>query len=237
MTDTSRPDAHLPVSSARQVLDDMLARATASSGRAWVALDLDGTLFDNRPRTLAILQAFGMSKRHEVPELMPAIAQLGIHDLQYSPAAAVHKLGLPHTQLPDQFMAFWRDRFFTNAWQAVDTVEPGSVAFAHALVDAGVGVVYLTGRDRPGMMAGVLQSLDMHGFPLMTAQTQVVLKPNFAMADVEFKRGALAELGKNGPVVGLVDNEPPIVNMALETVPDLVSVRIDRKSTRLNSSH
>jgi hypothetical protein len=228
MTDTSRPDAHLPVSSAREVLDAMLARAKSSPGRAWVALDLDGTLFDNRPRTLAILQAFGMSKRHEVPELGSAIAQLGIHDLQYSPAAAVHKLGLPQAQLPDQFMAFWRERFFTNAWQAVDTVEPGAVAFAHALVDAGVGVVYLTGRDRPGMMGGVLQSLDMHGFPLMTAQTQVVLKPSFAMADVEFKRGALAELGKNGPVVGLVDNEPPIVNMALETVPDLVSVRICR---------
>ena len=63
MTDTSRPDDHLPVSSARAVLDDMLGLARASNGRAWVALDLDGTLFDNRPRTLAILQ------RSEEPRL------------------------------------------------------------------------------------------------------------------------------------------------------------------------
>ncbi len=224
----SAPQPHLPVATARQLLDALLLRAKGAPVRPWVALDLDGTLFDNRPRTLAILRAFALSLREEVPELQQAVQDVRIEQLQYSPSQAVAALGLPHEDLPNRFMAFWRDRFFTNAWQALDAVEDGAAAFAHALVDADLGVVYLTGRDRPGMMAGVLHGLDVHGFPLMTAQTQVVLKPSFAMGDIEFKRQALGQLTRNGAVLGLVDNEPGIVNMALELVPDLLGVRICR---------
>lgn len=225
---SSGPDPRLPVTTARDVLTAWIAAASTHRQRAWVALDLDGTLFDNRPRTLAILRAFGMARRDHAPELLPAIQGLSLDDMHYSPGQAVDALGLPHANLSEAFVQFWRERFFTNAWQALDGVELGAVAFAHALVEAGLGVVYLTGRDRPGMLQGVLQSLDAHGFPLATAQTQLVLKPNFQMADLLFKRDALAELGRNGPVVGLVDNEPGIVNMAIEEVPGLVGVRMCR---------
>lgn len=225
---SATPDPHLPVATAREVLDLMVAAGATQDRRAWVALDLDGTLFDNRPRTMAILRAFGMSRRKQLPDLLPAVQQLSLDDLHYSPGQAVDALGLPHAKLSEEFVQFWRDRFFTNAWQALDKVEDGAVTFAHALLDAGLGVIYLTGRDRPGMMQGVLQSLDSHGFPLMSAATQVVLKPDFQMADVAFKREALTALRRNGAIVGLVDNEPGIVNMALEELPDLVSVRMCR---------
>lgn len=225
---TAAPDPHLPVSTAREVLDRLVDRARGLPHRAWVALDLDGTLFDNRPRTLAILRSFGMTRRDLLPDLLPAIQRLSLDDLHYSPGQAIDALGLPHDNLSQDFVDFWRERFFTNAWQAVDAVEIGAVGFAHALVQAGLGVVYLTGRDRPGMLAGVVQALDGHGFPLATASTQLVLKADFAMADLLFKRDALADLGRNGPIVGLVDNEPGIVNMALQEVPGIVAVRMCR---------
>ena len=214
--------------SAKSVLDHLVAAAAHSTTRAWVALDMDGTLFDNRPRTLAILHSFAMTYRLSLPELLPAVNKLTVDDLHYTPSQAVDALGLPVSDLGEKFVDFWRQRFFTNSVQALDHVEPGAAEFAHRLVDAGLGVVYLTGRDRPGMMHGVLQSLDAHGFPLMSAQTQVVLKPDFHMDDVAFKRVALAELKKNGPLVGLIDNEPGIVNMALDVLPDMLCVRIIR---------
>jgi len=62
------PAPHLPVSSARDVLDALVAAAALRGDRrAWVALDLDGTLFDNRPRTLTILRAYGLSQRLAAP--------------------------------------------------------------------------------------------------------------------------------------------------------------------------
>ncbi len=224
---------HVPLLSARQVLDRLLAAAHAQSQRAqgrraWVALDMDGTLFDNRPRTLAILHSFAMSHREVLPELLTRVQQLKLDDLHYAPSQAIDALGVARPELGAQFTAYWRDRFFTNSFQPLDHVEPGAVELAHRLVDAGLGVVYLTGRDRPGMMHGVLQSLDAHGFPLMTPQSQVVLKPDFHHDDIAFKREALAELAKNGPVVGLIDNEPGIVNMALEVLPETLCVRILR---------
>lgn len=219
---------HSPVMSAKSVLEVLVNAAAKSPGRSWVALDMDGTLFDNRPRTLAILHAFAMTYRTSLPELLPAVNSLTVDDLHYTPSQAVDALGLPVLDLGEQFVQFWRQRFFTNSTQALDHVEPGAAEFAHRLVDAGLGVVYLTGRDRPGMMHGVLQSLDAHGFPLMSAQSQVVLKPDFHMDDVAFKRMALAELKKNGPIVGLIDNEPGIVNMALDVIPEMMCVRILR---------
>ena len=189
---------------------------------------MDGTLFDNRPRTLAILHSFAMSHREALPQLLTAVQKLTLDDLHYTPSQAIDALELPQKDLGERFVHFWRDRFFTNSFQPLDHVEPGAAEFAHRLVDAGLGVVYLTGRDRPGMMHGVLQSLDAHGFPLMSPQTQVVLKPDFTHDDVAFKREALGELAKNGPLVGLIDNEPGIVNMALETLPDMLCVRILR---------
>jgi phosphoglycolate phosphatase-like HAD superfamily hydrolase len=225
---TAAPDPRLPVTTAREVLQALVARGQAEPQRAWVALDLDGTLFDNRPRTLAILRAFAMARREHMPDLLPAIQRLSLDDLHYSPGQAVDALGLPHANLSEAFVQFWQERFFTNAWQALDAVETGAVAFAHALVQAGLGVVYLTGRDRPGMLQGVMQALDGHGFPLATAMAQVVLKPDFRTTDLLFKREALTELQRNGPVVGLIDNEPAIVNMAMEELPGLVGVRICR---------
>ena len=224
---------HVPTFSARQVLARLLADATVQSAqnhsrRAWVALDMDGTLFDNRPRTLAILHGFAMSHRTALPELLHAVRGLSVDDLHYTPSQAIDALGLPHPGLGEQFSRYWRERFFTNSFQPLDHVEPGAADLAHRLVDAGLGVVYLTGRDRPGMMHGVLQSLDAHGFPLMCPQSQVVLKPDFHHDDVAFKREALAELAKNGPIVGLIDNEPAIVNMALEVLPTTLCVRIQR---------
>ena len=222
------PASHVPVRSAREVLDTLLAAARPHDRRAWVALDLDGTLFDNRPRTLAILRAFGLSRRHAEPDLLRAIEAVVATDVAYSPAAVVRSLGLAHEPCAEAFVTFWRERFFTNAFQALDHVEDGAAEFATHLTDAGLGVVYLTGRDRPGMLAGVVSALDSHGFPLATPQSMVVLKEDFHTADVAFKRRALAELGRNGPVVGLVDNEPGIVNMAIESVPGLLGVRMCR---------
>ncbi|MSP91299.1 MAG: HAD family hydrolase [Myxococcales bacterium] len=222
------PESHVPVHSARAVLDTLVAAAHGRDGRTWVALDLDGTLFDNRPRTLAILRAFGLSRRHADPGLLGAIEALSPADVPYSPAAVVRSLGPDHAPLAEAFVTFWRERFFTNAFQALDHVEDGAAAFATHLTDAGLGVVYLTGRDRPGMLAGVVGALDSHGFPLATAQTMVVLKEDFATPDVAFKQRALAQLGRNGPVLGLIDNEPGIVNMAIETVPGLLGVRMCR---------
>lgn len=225
--------AHAPLVSAQNVLQRILAAAELESQRShgrrsWVALDMDGTLFDNRPRTLAILHGFAMTHREQLPQLLTAVQTLSLDDLHYTPSQAVDALNLPDKDLGERFVQYWRQRFFTNSFQPLDHVEPGAAEFAHRLVDAGLGVVYLTGRDRPGMMHGVLQSLDAHGFPLMTPQTQVVLKPDFHHDDVSFKREALAELAKNGPLVGLIDNEPGIVNMALEVLPEMLCVRILR---------
>ena len=224
---------HAPLLSAQRVLDLLVAaaaRPTAATGRerAWVALDMDGTLFDNRPRTLAILHSFAMAHRQALPELLAAVQKLTLDDLHYAPAQAIDALNLPEPDLGERFVSYWRQRFFTNSYQALDHVEAGAAEFAHRLVDAGLGVVYLTGRDRPGMMHGVLQSLDVHGFPLMSPQTQVVLKPDFHSDDIAFKREALRELAKNGHLVGLIDNEPGIVNMALAAMPTMHCVRILR---------
>lgn len=114
-----------------------------------------------------------------------------------------------------EFKQFWQACFFTDEWQKHDEPAPGAVAFVHALLESGIHIVYLTGRDILNMRHGVVDALLTHGFPMLEAGTSLVCKPTFQDNDKGFKARVVDQLVlQHFNLVALVDNEPPIVNMA-----------------------
>lgn len=185
--------------------------------------DLDGTLYENRPRTLRILHAVAASLESEHHDDATAILALSWQDLLYRVEDTLRPRGVSEVVI-DRCTEAWRKRFFTDAACADDIPQRGAVRFVRACYDRGATVVYLTGRDIPGMLVGTVRTLRDDGFPIGVPRTELVLKPTFEEPDTTFKQSTFDALDELGAVVATFENEPGNANMFLERWPSAYSV-------------
>lgn len=192
-----------------------------------VVFDLDGTLMDNRPRTLAILRELAQELRQESHSSADRIAAAEAAELAYLLGDSMKKLGIEHPELVDRAESFWKARFFSDHYLKHDIAIEGSVDFAKACYEAGAVLVYFTGRDLPLMGIGSFQSLRDLGFPIGIVGTELVCKPDATIPDELFKRAEGPKLRRVGRVVAAFDNEPGNCNAFLEMNPDADVVFVD----------
>ena len=207
-----------PVESVR--LSPVLAERLAGCGsRVPLALlDVDLTLIENAPRTRALFADF--CRRH-CPELESRAWSM---PLAFSVARNAATLGIPE-ELRVEAFEHWKRTFFAPEYLVHDNALDGAVAAVHALITAGITVVYLTARPSR-LAAATAQSFQVLGFPLGVAQTLLVTKHPESMADQDFKQHALAWLGRLGEPVLVADNEPAHVNAMHAHFPGALAVHV-----------
>ncbi len=200
--------------------DDVLAACVARAEPSKLAiLDLDGCLFDTRPRQLQILRAY--AERYDQPSLHAITsAHFTDRDLARTLAAAGCDPGLAPAITP-----FWWANFFDPELLAADAPLPGARRFVAALHDRGARIAYLTGRHTT-MADATRRALTRFGFPL-DARAELVHKEDAAEADEAFKARALDRLDTWGEVVVAFDNEPVNVNLFADRWPGATSVWVD----------
>jgi hypothetical protein len=196
------------------------------SERPVVLFDLDGTLYDNRPRTLRILHAFAAQLPPQHARDARAILALPYTELRYRIDDTLGPLGVAPSVI-EAAAAAWRVRFFSDAACSDDIPVAGAVAFVRACWERGATVVYLTGRDVPGMLLGTSRTLRDDGFPLAVPRVELVMKPSFEEGDVVFKERLLEPLSDLGRVVGAFDNEPANCNLFRARWPEAHTALID----------
>ena len=196
-----------------------------------MVFDLDGTLMDNRPRTVAILREFALRCRQLDPELARRLEGARPQDLAYLLTDSLERLGAHRTELVAEMHSFWRERFFADSHLLHDIALAGAVEFARSCYDAGAILVYLTGRDLPLMGMGTFASLRDLNFPIGIPGTELVLKPDAAMPDEAFKRLVAPDLARVGHVIAAFDNEPANCNVMLAHYPDAQVVFVDTQHT------
>lgn len=210
---------------AKRALNDVIARCRAEKERGIapvVVFDLDHTLFDNGPRTWEILTEYANLKGND--ELRRRLDGLDRTGLPYLLSDTLARVGLDDEALHDDALGFWRDRFFTDDYQRYDMPLRGAVEFAKQSFAAGATLVYLSGRDAPGMLVGCTASLRQHDFPVGIAHTTIVLKPDFETTDLEFKTDAVEYIHRLGNVVASFDNEPGNCNLFRRRWPEAMTV-------------
>jgi hypothetical protein len=186
-----------------------------------VIFDLDGTLLDNRTRTLRILRDFTEEHGHRFPPLFEAVAALTADDLGYDARDALRERGFDDADCFSAFFSYWMERFFTDGFVVRDRALPGAVAFVQACWDRGAQIYYLTGRHVGGMEHGTAKSLTGLGFPMWHGRVSLHLKPSFDVGDAEFKSGAIDEIrSMHGIVVASFENEPGHANLLAASFPE-----------------
>lgn len=203
------------MSGLRDVIARCLAHRTANQDKnaraPVVVFDLDGTLFDNGPRTWQILVEFAEHAGERA--LRRALDELPRHGLPYLLKDTLARCGIHDAAMLERARAFWMERFFTDDHQRYDEPVPGAVRYARALFDAGATVAYLSGRDAPNMLIGCAAALRHHGFPVGIPRTAIVLKHAFEDDDLVFKRESLDFIEHLGDVQATFDNEPANCNL------------------------
>lgn len=192
-----------------------------------MVFDLDATLFDNRPRTLEILMEWRELVMDDDPELADALLTLDVSRIRYLLTDTLKECGVYRADVVKRISAFWHERFFTDEYIACDVPIDGASEYVRACYEAGAVIVYLTGRDIPGMLAGTAAKLRDDGFPIAVAGTELVLKPDPNLSDEAFKRTALPTLDRVGDLIAFFDNEPANCNLAKAMFPDATVVLLD----------
>lgn len=213
----------------KALLERIVTRCKPVPGAAApvVVFDLDGTLMENRPRTVAILRELGASWRTREPALADRLIAAQPEQLSYLLSASLANLGVTRTDLVAEAEVFWRERFFVDGYLKHDVEVPGAAAFARACYDTGAVLVYFTGRDLPLMGVGSFASLRDLGFPIGVPGTELVCKPDAAMHDEAYKRLVGPSIARVGHIVAVFDNEPGNCNVLLSHFPDADSVMVD----------
>lgn len=209
----------------RRIVDR--CRFVEGSPRPVVVFDLDGTLMDNRPRSLAIFHELAVHWKAARPAESEKLAAATVDRLQYLVAQSMNALGVEDPAAIKEAEQFWKERFFVDEYIRHDIEVPGAVAFAKACWEAGANLAYFTGRDLPNMALGSFQSLRDLGFPIGCPGTELVCKPYFEMPDEEYKTKEGPSLNRLGRVVAVFDNEPGNCNTLLKHYEGCDSVFID----------
>ena len=219
----------LPLSQQQALLQRIVSRCKGARNEQTpvVVFDLDGTLMDNRPRTLAILRELAEELRAEQHGSADRLAKAEADQLAYLLGDSMRQIGIEHPELVTRAEGYWKSRFFTDDYLKHDVAVEGSVELAKACYEAGAVLVYFTGRDLPLMGIGSFQSIRDLGFPIGVVGTELVCKPDAAIPDETFKRAEGPKIARVGRVVAAFDNEPGNCNAFLEMNPEADIVFVD----------
>jgi hypothetical protein len=191
-----------------------------------IILDLDGTLFDNVPRTQRILHEVARELLGPDDPVTRLIDGLQGPDHEYSPVDTLRAAGIHDEELLFRLREGWASRFFDSSYLAHDEPLAGAVDAARRWWELGAELNYLTGRHVPDMFLGTCASLHDAGFPIGTIRTQLLMKPEYEMNDVTFKLETVPAIREKGPIVLLVDNDPRVINPLAEAVPEAIAVMV-----------
>ena len=213
------------------ITEELLGRVTATLAAGelpLVVFDLDGTLYSNTPRIIRILHEFAHIHAAAWPDLFEIVDAIPAQAVKYRVDDTLLAAGIDDEVILAAAHQFWRERFFTNDYVVYDLPSPGAVEFAQLIWRAGGMPVYLTGRDAPNMLIGTLKALQRDGFPIGTVRTQLILKEDPELADVDYKASVVRYLKQVGQVIGLFDNEPALCNLFQDAFADATVVWLDK---------
>ncbi|MBS1964181.1 MAG: HAD family hydrolase [Bdellovibrionales bacterium] len=196
-------------------------------------LDLDSTLYHVESRSHQIIREWiDAPESREHASVRERLKSLLPEHLGYSLTDTLTKFGVsvmdPAVESALKSMyKFWGRRFFTNEYLAYDRAYPGAPEFVQAAYELGAEIVYLTGRDEPGMGKGTHARLVADRFPIDRPRTRLLLKKSFELDDLEHKSAAADVVKKLGSLVASFENEPPNLIALSDIFPAAMHVFVD----------
>lgn len=202
----------------------LIKKRTAENRSTLAIFDLDGTLFDNRTRTIFILREISEKFCDKAPQLSRAFETFqALSIVDYSLDVTLGRMGVRHPAEIAFIKQEWARRFFSDEYQKYDMPILGAKAYVDLVHKAGATVIYLTGRDVGRMLVGTTEVLRLYGFPVGVAGTMTIVKKEFEQDDELFKKEVSEYIDRLGEVVAVFENEPANSNILRARFPGAAS--------------
>jgi hypothetical protein len=215
----------------KSAVSQIIRSTQAQTQRPLVVFDLDGTLFDVSYRTLEILRRFAEQKdiRQRFATELAMLEKLDPSDFKYSLEQNLNHVGITrHSERGAEFIhlaeTLWFKSFFRDEFVLFDRPYAGAADCVHWFLNQGAHIIYLSGRDVPNMSRGTLQALERDGFPHNGPHVSMILKPDYNMDDLIFKRQSIETIQSEGTVIAAFDNEPANVQLFIDQFPNAWSI-------------
>lgn len=201
---------------------DALDRRPPGVGPATVVFDVDNTLVDTRPRTVAAARAF-VDAGHTAltDDEHRALATLERIDALWDGRRTALALGLSPAAA-SAFHAFWLRWFWSPDHFPLDLVIPNTAQWLRDAAALGARVVYLTGRIES--LAGTTRAqLRQHDLPFADPE-HVCCKPSLAVRTAPFKRDVLRTLAAETELLWFMSDTHSDVRVAQDLALPGISV-------------
>jgi len=197
-----------------------------------VIFDLDSTLYDIAPRTVAIIHHFlaesggrlSSEVHHALEKLNGAENFYSLNDIFLLLGLSLEKPSVASDL--DVLKEFWFTYFFSNHYLHHDRPYPGAVSFVRELHARGATIIYLSGRNEPFMGDGTRGNLVRDKFPL-AERTHLFLKDRPERQDLEYKRNLVHEIRSAGTPIAFFENEPQNLVALYESFPTSIHIFVD----------
>ncbi len=207
---------------------EVVTARTAQRRSTLAIFDLDGTLFDNRTRTMFILREISEKFDARVPGLAAAFSSFrDLSEVDYSLDVTLRRLRVRNKAEVTFIKQEWARRFFSDEYQKYDMPLPGAKAYVERVHKAGATVIYLTGRDVGRMLVGTTEVLRLYGFPVGVAGTMTIVKKEFEQDDEIFKKEVSEYIDRLGEVAAVFENEPANSNILRARFPGAASFFVE----------
>ena len=211
----------------RKVVDDVRA-AYNRNEQPIVVFDLDGGLFDNRPRTAQILHEYAEAELRGVrPDPAARLQALTPAHVSYMLTDTLTNAGVNESAVVTNATVFWAKRFFSDAYMHYDQPVPGGIDYVRSLYSNGARIVYVSSRDAARQLVGTTKLLLDRGCPIGIASTEIILKPTQNTPDATWKQQLVTYLRQYGKVMAIFDTQPLNANEYRRQFPDAMTVLVD----------
>ena len=194
-----------PLTSVWRALDRELSKGNMPV----VVFNIDGTILDNRTRSIAIIKDFASTYKDS--EISDSIVTISPEEIDYYVVETFNKCGIRNLFFLEAALRYWAENFFSNNYLLMDRPVQGSSEFVRRLYNKGAFIVYVSGRCKEKMLEGTIASLKKCGFPIGEDRTMLAMLPDNDTI-VVFKKRTYENISRLGKVVAAFENEPQEVN-------------------------
>ena len=213
----------------QEILKNILKQVEQEGSQLATVFDLDSTLFCTTHRMVEIINQSIQTDdfKKNFAEDLEEIKKFKIDLKDWSIQDIFKKQGFETNHPAVRFIhKIWRELFFTSEYLHYDKPYKGSVEFLNQLKERGAEIFYLTARSQNKMKEGTFESIKKWKFPLKTNE-HLILKTNSETEDAIYKQAKLEEICKKFKTVFFFENEPVILNLVQNKLPQVKLFWID----------